>query len=430
MRPTSKKFTTPSISPANPKPSDMDKDWLVWFRFYDEKNKKWTMFSFKKGINNFHRFKERLAEANALKASLHDELKLGFNPITRSYERTSPLDEVSELCEMPFAEALTFALDKCVVSSTTKKNYRSTVNMIKNSSMRVVVQKGEFQVKQDFSIIPINEIRRKHIRLLLDQVKKDNKWSNKAFNKHLGYFKSILSRLVEYDVIDANPAHKIPTLAVAESEKFIPYTEEEKKIIREHLYNKHFGFFIYLMIIYHTGIRPKEILALKVRDINFEESLIRINPDLDLENTKTKKIREVPLIPSLVELLLTWLENKHTDECYIFGSPYTSGRGNAGSAKGKLTGAMHPDYFKPSKTQIKRDTVTKLWKKIVIDELKINKHLYAAKHTGADDKILAGIDLEALRELYGHHSKQMTEIYVSKLKEIHRKKIIDLSPEF
>lgn len=39
-------------------------------------------------------------------------------------------------------------------------------------------------------------------------------------------------------------------------------------------------------------------------------------------------------------------------------------------------------------------------------------------------------DLEALKEMYGHTSKYMTLEYVTKLKEIHRKQIIALSPDF
>lgn len=91
---------------------------------------------------------------------------------------------------------------------------------------------------------------------------------------------------------------------------------------------------------------------------------------------------------------------------------------------------MHPDYFKPSTTQIKRDTVTKLWKKIVKDKLGIDKYQYALKHSGANDKIMAGIEIDALQELYGHSSKLMTVKYATKVKELYKKQIIDLSPSF
>jgi len=56
--------------------------------------------------------------------------------------------------------------------------------------------------------------------------------------------------------------------------------------------------------------------------------------------------------------------------------------------------------------------------------------MYGLKHKGGDDKLLAGISLDALRELYGHSSKQMTERYVTKLFQIHSEEILDKSPEF
>lgn len=56
--------------------------------------------------------------------------------------------------------------------------------------------------------------------------------------------------------------------------------------------------------------------------------------------------------------------------------------------------------------------------------------MYAMKHTGANEKILAGIDLDALRELYGHSSKLMTEKYAKVIKEVYRKQIMEKSPEF
>jgi disulfide oxidoreductase YuzD len=57
-------------------------------------------------------------------------------------------------------------------------------------------------------------------------------------------------------------------------------------------------------------------------------------------------------------------------------------------------------------------------------------NLYAMKHYGADKKILSGMNLDSLRELYGHSSKLMTEKYAKILKEVYRKDIMDNSPDF
>jgi hypothetical protein len=52
------------------------------------------------------------------------------------------------------------------------------------------------------------------------------------------------------------------------------------------------------------------------------------------------------------------------------------------------------------------------------------------KHYGADKKILAGMSMDSLRELYGHSSKLMTEKYAKTIKEVYRKDIMDNSPDF
>ena len=108
------------------------------------------------------------------------------------------------------------------------------------------------------------------------------------------------------------------------------------------------------------------------------------------------------------------------DDFYLFGS-YDYNHKHR-SAKGL-------DYV-PAPNTITRDTATKKWKKVIKDELGIDVNLYAMKHAGADAKILAGVGLESLQELYGHTSKVTTAIYAKKVKEVYRQEIIDKSPDF
>jgi hypothetical protein len=56
--------------------------------------------------------------------------------------------------------------------------------------------------------------------------------------------------------------------------------------------------------------------------------------------------------------------------------------------------------------------------------------MYSLKHKGADDKIKAGIPLDALRRLCGHGSKQMTEIYAAGIINEYNREIIEKSPQF
>lgn len=388
---------------------DITKSWFVYFDFTDHSTGLTVRKQFRGGINYSGDVKERLLLGDELRKFWQQRLKDGWSPFVHS--------GVNSLSKMKFNEALDWALSKCQASSKTKRDYAGTVGFFKKAAKKLNLDKAL-----------ITGIKRQHILLMLDEIKKERSWSNNAYNKNTGYISGVLSRLVKYEVIEHNPAHNISMLTVAESDKYETITEEEKIIIRDHLTKVHPTFFTYLMLIYHTGIRPKECLSLKISDLHLNKNLIIIKPVIESENSKTKSIRMVPLNPHISELLRCHIEG-YGIENYIFGSPNEEG-GNRGSYKGGIKGSMRPDYFLPSMNHIKRDTATKLWNKLVKEGLKINKYQYSLKHTGGDDKILAGIPLDALKEMYGHTSKFMTEKYAKKIKNVYREQIIMNSPEF
>lgn len=105
----------------------------------------------------------------------------------------------------------------------------------------------------------------------------------------------------------------------------------------------------------------------------------------------------------------------------MFGSFRQPGKGNVGP---KLD-------FIPGPTKMNRDTATRRWESVVKIGLGFKDvNMYSNKHAGANAKILAGMDLDALRELYGHTSKLMTTKYATVIKEVYRKQIMENSPDF
>lgn len=408
-----KHFTIPKIAKGKSK--------FVFFRYFNVATNKWDLFVKKGGANNKNL---KASERNSLLTNLRDALEYklatqGWDPITDTYpQMTAEELQIEQLRNMRFEQALGFSLSKMKVASKTRLDYNGTIRYFTTAAK-------DLRLPDKY----ITDFERVYIKLLISRCRENRNWSNIAVNKNLGYLKSMLSNLIEWEVIKYNPAMNIKSLPIMESNKCEPLTEKEKKTLREFLFIHHYRFFVITLLLYQTGIRPKEILALKISECNLINKEIKIVPMEDLENSKNKKVRKVPLNKHIVGFLRELRLSDYNPDYYIFGSPYTAG-GNKGSAGKGLSGALHPDYFKPSSTRIKRDTVTKFWKKIVIDGLGIKKQLYPLKHTGANDKILAGIDLDALRELYGHSSTLMTEKYAKVVKEVYRKQIIDLSREF
>lgn len=382
-------YTIPKVV----KYDDLSKSWFVYFR-YDKK-----LFRYKYGINYIDNYKERLIEANAIQEALLQKLKEGWNP--------NIPDVIQKHSELTFNDALDFALEKkqSNISKKTYSGYSGTVNFMKAAVHDL-----------KFHNLLIVDTKRLHVKLIIEKAKENRSWSNNAFNKHLNHLKAILSELIQWDIIESNPAHKINNLAVSESDANIPACDEDIEKIKNELSENHKHFYNFILTIFHTGIRPEEILKIKISMVNLKTQEIT----LPAEITKTNIKRIVPINNHLLSIYESMNIDFTKPDYYLFGSYRESGKGNVGK---------FVDFI-PGPTHINRDTATKRWERVVKKGLGIQMNMYAMKHLGANKKILAGLELDSLRELYGHKSKLMTEKYAKVVKEEHRKNIMQFSPAF
>lgn len=381
-------FTKPKVCKAS------NGVWYVYFRFNGQLKK------FKKGINYIQDLSKREIEANALAAALYNKLKEDWNPNIPYLDFINPT--------YSFNKALQFALDKKKpnLAPKTISDYTCTINFITTATTQLGLR-----------AMPVTSIQRSHIKLIMERAAKNRKWSNKAYNKHLNHLKAVLSELIQWDVINFNPAHKINNLPVEETEANIPATPRQHKRIKEMLETQHPNFKNFIATLYHTGMRPTEILQIKINMIDLFKQQIILQP----KNTKGKKRKRiVPINNHLIKDFINMNLDKFPTDFYLFGSYRIPGTGNIGK---------HEDFI-PGPTAIKRDTATRRWETIVKKGLGIQVNMYAEKHRGANSKILAGMPIDALRELYGHTSKLTTEIYAKAVKEVYRKQIMENSPEY
>lgn len=377
---------------TDPKLCKSKNGWYVYLRF-NHKLKK-----FKKGLNKIKDPKDKIIVANEIIRQLKIKLKNGWSPFS---------EELTDSKKYNLLLALDFAIEKkkAHVSTKTFLGYRSMIGFIKKAA-------------KDLSLdyLNINELKRAHVKLILERVQIDRSWSSKAYNKGLNYFRATLSELLQWDIIETNPAFSIKALKVPFTRANITPTPEEHLKIKDCLLVNHAAFYNFVVMLFHTGIRPKELLQIKLFMIDQESKKITLPPEI----TKTDRERVVPINPHLSEMLSGMEIKNHPSEFYLFG---------AFKYNHKHRSSLGLDFI-PAPSPIARDTATKKWNTIIKQHLGIQVNLYAMKHAGADAKILAGIGLESLQELYGHTSKLTTSIYAQSVKEVYRKEIIDKSPEF
>lgn len=424
-------YTTPKLCTTD------KKDWFVHFRFWHAGI--WHPIKKRENINRIKDKTEKRKEGEALREAREIWLKAGWNPVIDPEFKLQKIKSTKQKQGMLWFEAMTLALSKKELADKSFLGYQS--------QLKFMQEQAELH---GYSLLQITDVDRGTCLDLLDKCKEKRNFSNDNYNKHAETLRSMFTELLDRRIIDVNPLHQFRAKEVPESNKYQSYTEDEKEQIARHLLERHYGLYRVMELGYHTGIRPKEVLALKIDEIDLRSRFITIVPDFERENSKTNKVRRVPINRFLADMFGTMQLHKYPQNYYVFGSPFKPGQGNRGAGTqkrfegidrpGKIdnckyssgkSGAMRDDFLTPSPNPVKRDTVTKLWKKLIIDELGINKYLYGAKYTGTDDKIDAGLLLSEIQIMFGHASEAMTVRYNKRKRLIGAKTaILDKSPAF
>ena len=183
--------------------------------------------------------------------------------------------------------------------------------------------------------------------------------------------KTIFNKAVEWGKIHKNPAKNIKKLK-ERNHRLRYLTKEEIK----NLYNASADHLRPILIVaLNTGMRKSEILNLKWEDIDFHQKIIYIM------NTKNNEKREIPINQVVFDSLLK--VKKHPDSPYVFcnkdGKPYG-------------------------------DVKTAFWHARKRAGIK-NFRFHDLRHTFASHLVMAGVDLNTVKELLGHKDIKMTLRY-------------------
>ncbi|HIP48677.1 MAG TPA: hypothetical protein EYG92_06915, partial [Lutibacter sp.] len=138
---------------------------------------------------------------------------------------------------------------------------------------------------------------------------------------------------------------------------------------------------VLLSLIYSAGLRGKEVINLKISDVDFERMTIHIR------QSKYKKDRIVPLSPSIAIGLKKYLKAEHPHIWFFNGKQI----GSKYSSKG-LSWIM--------RETLKKTSITK------------QVSLHALRHSYATHLLEQGLNIVSLKELLGHSNITTTMIYL------------------
>ena len=231
------------------------------------------------------------------------------------------------------------------------------------------------------------------------------KWQNKLLmkfkhltvQKYRSIFLSIFDYAVKNEVVESNPIRKVEspktiekvTMHEDEENNILPFSEAEIKIILEKTdgYLKNF-----IMLMYASGMRPGEIIALKWSDIDFDKKQINIyktivNKQIGPVKTLSSK-RKIDMLP-LSELALKEQYKITSNYEFIF-----------------ISSRKKPFYS--------HDIINLRFRKVLkANKIQVRK-LYNLRHTFASQLIAAGEDITWVSKTLGHKDTQTTLMYYTK----------------
>ncbi len=226
--------------------------------------------------------------------------------------------------------------------------------------------------------------------------------STKSINRKITSLKGFYKYLIREGVVKANPMNKILSPRMS---KNLPVFVEEKKmalLFREVEFGTDFRGVrdrLVMEFLYGTGVRLSELIHLKMNDLSFPDSSVKVLG-------KRNKERIVPLNEILQEILIQYIEVR----------------------KNEFPGGKTPEYL--LLTDKGKQVYPKLVYRIVTRYLgqittmqKRSPHVL--RHTFATHLLNKGADINAIKELLGHANLSATQVYthntIEKLKAAYSK---------
>ena len=231
-----------------------------------------------------------------------------------------------------------------------------------------------------------------------------------SVNRRLVALKALISKAVEWGVLEENPIQKVKPLKLDDDQRVRYLTHEEESRFRGALDDRQAGIVIarftadswritrnieplpdlmqsryvdhlkpICIVAMNTGMRRGEIFQLEWESVNFKLKQIKVKA----ASAKSGKSRDIPMNEEALQTLLTW-RNETSSTKLVFPSPVTG---------------------------LPLNNIKKSWSTLMkLSELE-NFRFHDLRHHFASRLVMAEVDLNTVRELLGHSSLEMTLRY-------------------
>ena len=252
-----------SVSPANWNTPDADPNlnWRIIYWFYDDNLNEKKQVSIK-GMNHFKTLKEK---QEIVKTTLKGEmvfLKDGFNPIKDPIEKEDNKNEIQP--ETLFIPALRRTWEKLHCVHSTKLDIKSTIKYVEQAAKNL-----------NYDILQIKEIRRKHIKRILERCEERKTFTDNTFNAYRKNLGILFRELVEMEAMETNITRDIRKRTIIRKIKRV-LTPQECKKVSDWVKIYDYRFWLLIHIFFHSGCRTTEIFRVQRKHVDLENQTVLI----------------------------------------------------------------------------------------------------------------------------------------------------------
>ncbi|MBK7885109.1 MAG: tyrosine-type recombinase/integrase [Chitinophagaceae bacterium] len=245
-----------------------------------------------------------------------------------------------------FIKALRKALKIIKVSTHTKEDLTS------------VVKYSEIAAKQlRIDTLPVNTIKRKHIKLLLEHLSRTKeKWSANTFNYYRAHLSMLFTELLDNEAIEFNPVKDIKKQKHTQLIRQV-LTDDERVKVNDELQKNNYSFWRFMQIFFHSGSREAELLRIQGKDVDLANQQFKLIIRKGSQNKEVQKTIKDLALPLWTEIMQNC---KPTDYVFSVG-------------------------LKPGTKSIRPEQITRRWNRHVKIPMNITADFYSLKHLNLDE---------------------------------------------
>lgn len=217
--------------------------------------------------------------------------------------------------------------------------------------------------------------------------------------------KQILKQAIEQGIISKDICSGLSKIKPKRTEKRV-LTEFEEDCISQTNYTDKERLFVDLL--YYTGIRRGEALALTLSDIDFNKKMLSINKNLDIRDNQSvvkepKSLaghRNIPIPDVLFDEIVKYIQQNKSINLFTMKNGEFMSRSSFRK--------MWESIIKKTKETAKKVSFKKLneFSEWADESITFTPHIF--RHTYATNLYYAGVDIKRCQYLLGHSSLEMT----------------------